>query len=154
MKPALLRAGLVAAVALALIAVNLSIVAKESIKTQGERIFLALAPVDPRSLMQGDYMALRFELAALIPVEESGSAPLELDERGVATLNPDPRASGGLSIRYRIRNRQVWLGTNAYFFEEGSAARYERARFGIFRVDRKSGEAVLVGLADQDLKTL
>ena len=44
----------------------MSIVAKERIKTNGERIFLALAPVDPRSLMQGDYMALRFEIATHI----------------------------------------------------------------------------------------
>ena len=29
-------------------------------------MFLELAPVDPRSLMQGDYMALNFSLAAKI----------------------------------------------------------------------------------------
>ena len=63
MKPGHIRIGIVAAVALVLIAVNLSIVAKERIKTGGEPIFLELAPVDPRSLMQGDYMALRFAIA-------------------------------------------------------------------------------------------
>jgi uncharacterized membrane-anchored protein len=48
----------------------------------------------------------------------------------------------------------VWLGTNAYFFEEGTAQQYEGARFGEFRVDRESGEAVLVGLADKALKRM
>jgi uncharacterized membrane-anchored protein len=144
---------LIAAAVLVLGAVNWSIFAKERIKTNGERVFLALAPVDPRSLMQGDYMALRFEITNDIPAEAGGSVPVKLDSNGVATVNPDSSAPG-LRIRYRIRNGQVWLGTNAYFFEEGTAQRYENARFGEFRVDRASGEAVLVGLADKDLNSL
>ena len=153
MKPPHLRIGIVAAVALVLIAVNLSIVAKERIRTGGEPIYLELAPVDPRSLMQGDYMALRFAIAQEISTEQSGSAALLVDERRIAKLNPDQNAPG-LRIRYRIRNGQVWLGTNAYFFEEGTARRFERARYGAFRVDLDSGEAVLVGLADEDLAPL
>jgi uncharacterized membrane-anchored protein len=147
------RAALVVAVALVLLAVNLSILAKERIKTSGERIYLELAPVDPRSLMQGDYMALRFEIASAISTENSGSAALLVYDNRLAKLHPDQDAPG-LRIRYRIRNGQVWLGTNAYFFEEGTAAAYERARYGEFRVDRESGEAVLVGLADTDFKDL
>ena len=147
------RALLCIAVVLVLGAVNWSIVAKERIKTQGERIFLALAPVDPRSLMQGDYMALRFEIANNISAVAEGSAPLLLDANGVATLNTNANA-GGLHIRYRVRNGQIWLGTNAYFFEEGAAGRYQRARYGEFRVDHESGEAVLVGLRDKDFQIL
>jgi uncharacterized membrane-anchored protein len=152
-KPWIVRTAIVAALALVLVSVNTSIVAKERIKSQGERIYLELAPVDPRSLMQGDYMALRFEIVNHISTEASGSAALLVDSRGVATLHADQDAPG-LRIRYRIRNDQVWLGTNAYFFEEGTAQRYEGARFGEFRVDRESGEAVLVGLADKDLAAL
>ena len=148
-----LRVLLAVAIVLVLGAVNGSIFAKERIKTRGERIYLELAPVDPRSLMQGDYMALRFALADHIDARESGSAPLVIDDRGVATLNPD-RDAAGLRIRYRIRGARVWLGTNAYFFEEGRAERYAGARYGEFRIDRESGEAVLTGLADQDLNPL
>jgi len=152
-KPWVVRVGTVAALALVLVSVNVSIVAKERIKSQGERIYLELAPVDPRSLMQGDYMALRFEIANHISTEASGSAALQLDARDVATLHADQGAPG-LHIRYRIRNGQVWLGTNAYFFEEGTARRFNGARYGEFRVDRDSGEAVLVGLADKNLAAL
>ena len=153
MKPSLSRALAAAAVALVLVAVNWKIVAKERIKTQGERILLELAPVDPRSLMQGDYMALRFSLARDIASDVAGSVPLSIDANGVATraIHEDPKS---LRIRYRLRNREVWLGTNAYFFEEGTARRYEQARYGEFRVDRATGEAVLTGLRDEKFQPL
>ena len=147
------RALIIVSGVLILGAVNWSIIAKERIKTNGERIYLELAPVDPRSLMQGDYMALRFALATEFEALDSGHAPLLVDGNGVARLNPDP-AKATLHIRYRVRNHQVWLGTNAYFFEEGSADRYTGARYGEFRIDRKSGEAVLVGLRDENFKAL
>src|SRR5688572_16185193 len=153
MKPSLARAVIVGAVLLVLGAVNWSIYSKERIKTQGERIYLELAPVDPRSLMQGDYMALRFALASGLSTQAGGSAPVAVDEHGVATL-VGGGGTASLRIRYRVRNGQVWLGTNAYFFEEGTAARYEAARYGEFRVDRQTGEAVLVALRDKDFKAL
>ena len=149
MKPVFTRLAMVGAAVLVLAAVNVSIVAKERIKTTGERIYLALAPVDPRSLMQGDYMALRFELARNLPTGQGGYATLRVEPNGVATLNTEPNAQG-LRIRYRIRNGEPWIGTNAYFFEEGTAERYAGARYGEFRVDRDSGEAVLVGLTGDD----
>ena len=40
--------------------INFSIYSKEQHLKQGDTVYLKLAPVDPRSLMQGDYMALRF----------------------------------------------------------------------------------------------
>jgi len=151
MMPLVKRIAIGAAALLVLAAVNLSIVAKENIKTHGERIYLALAPVDPRSLMQGDYMALRFALANQIDTATSGSVGVIVAPNGVATFNPD-QAAPGLRIRYRIRNEQAWLGTNAYFFEEGTSERYAGATYGEFRVDRDSGEAVLVALTGDDLK--
>jgi uncharacterized membrane-anchored protein len=141
-------------------AVDYSILAKEDIKANGEVVYLDLAPVDPRSLMQGDYMTLRFRLAQEIqgalqaPREgEQRLADIRLDDRRVASL-ARPGAPATHKIRYRIRGDAVWLGTNAFFFEEGSDQRYARARFGEFRLDRDSGEAVLVGLRDAALRPL
>src|SRR5690606_4235060 len=45
------------------IVVNAGIYQREQILAHGKSVILALAPVDPRSLMQGDYMALRFQVA-------------------------------------------------------------------------------------------
>ena len=149
-------------------ALNFSIVGKERIKTEGEIVYLQLAPLDPRALMQGDYMALRFALVQQVDKtlgrDAAGgvSAAREGEVRfaGVV-LAPDRIAAladastpAMLKLRYRIRNGQVWLGTNAFFFQEGDAQRFSNARYGEFRVDRDSGEAVLVGLRDAALKPL
>ncbi len=144
--------------------VNVAIFGKERIKRSGEVVYLPLAPVDPRSLMQGDYMALRFALAGEIErrneadkqVQRHGDMPLAaltLDDRRIATLTGDA-AAASIKLRYRIRGGHVWLGTNAFFFEEGTAERFSGARYGEFRVDRESGEAVLVGLRNDKLAAL
>lgn len=160
MGSTLTRAITALGVFLVLAAVNHAIRAKEQIISTGEPIYLALAPVDPRSLMQGDYMALRFQLADEIEQtrRRDGPAidrrvPIVLDQRRVARLAKEGAASD-LFIRYRLHNRRVWLGTNAYFFAEGTADRFTGARFGEFRLDRASGEAVLVGLRDEQMKAL
>ena len=149
---------------LVLAAVNFAIFGKERIRRDGEVVYLSLAPVDPRSLMQGDYMALRFALAQQIEsADKQGDhaaregevryADVTFDASRIATLAP-PAASGKLKLRYRIREGRVWLGTNAFFFEEGTADRFSHARYGEFRVDPTTGEAVLVGLRGEKLEAL
>jgi uncharacterized membrane-anchored protein len=149
-------------------ALNFAIFGKERIKSGGELAYLPLAPVDPRSLMQGDYMALRFTLVQALEQGLNGDGAARAAREGevrwadvvlaadhVATLaEPGSPAAPRFRFRFRIRNGHVWLGTNAFFFQEGDAARFAAARFGEFRVDRSSGEAVLVGLRDANLKAL
>ncbi len=163
MSPSVTRGLVVLGTLLVFAGVNYSIYGKERIRREGQVVLLALAPVDPRSLMQGDYMALRFAIANDLETatrdnldrydDDGRSVGIRLDERGVAQL-VDAGSSSELRVRYRIRNGRVWVGTNAYFFEEGTARRYEPARFGEFRLDRDSGEAVLVGMRDENLKPL
>ena len=151
------RTLIVVGLALVLGAVDAAILRKEHVKREGEVVYLELAPRDPRSLMQGDYMALEFSLARQVGTgavaQPEGFIPVTLDERRVAHLAAAGDTSP-LRIQYRIRKGRPWLGTNAFFFEEGSGGRYQQARFGEFRVDRESGEAILVGLRDKELKAL
>ncbi len=138
-------------------AVNWQIAGKERLRAGGQAVYLDLAPVDPRSLMQGDYMALNFRLAQSISGQKplrDGAAVLKLDERGAGEFvrldTGAPLGPGEVRFRFRIRNDAVWLGTNAFFFHEGEAERYRGARFGEFRVNEE-GDAMLVGLRDKDL---
>jgi len=149
---------LVSALAI-LTAINLAIASKESILRDGRRIYLRLAPVDPRSLMQGDYMDLRYEIARRVEGDGPG------DGRIVLLIGPDDVASwdgfpgpGPLKpdqqlLRYRRRSGRLRFGAESYFFQEGYAGHYQPARYGELRVD-PSGECVLVGLADENLKPL
>lgn len=140
--------------------VNVSIVRRERLLEEGRVVLLELAPVDPRSLMQGDYMALRFQVmdAAGQP-KEDGRFVIALDGRGVGSFvrrhdpEGEPPAGNEILLRYRVRNGEVKLATNAFFFQEGEAERFETARYGEFRVGA-DGEAILTGLRDADLRKL
>ena len=146
-----------------LVAVNVGIAGRERLVEQGRVVLLELAPVDPRSLMQGGYMALRFRAAegartgAEVLQFADGKLVLGVDARNVGTFRRldagTPLAEDEVLLRYRIRNGQVKLATNAYFFEEGRADDYAKARYGEFRV-AQDGDAILTGLRDANLAPL
>ena len=145
---------------ISLVLVNFSIAGKERLLRDGKVVYLELAPVDPRSLMQGDYMALRFKLAESVPARDAasdGHVVAALDARGIATYrrihDGKPVEANEVLLRYRLRNSQLKFATNAFFFEEGSGARYEQARYGELRV-APDGELLLTGLRGKDLRKL
>ena len=153
---------LIAGVAILVLA-NHSIYSRERLIAEGRIALLELAPVDPRSLMQGDYMALSFrasnEAFGRRAHEDiaDGHIVLQLDERGVAKFkrmdDGTSLAADELRIRYRVREGQVKFATNAYFFQEGHAKYYERARYGEFRV-APDGECLLTGMRGAKLERL
>ncbi len=156
-------AWLVAGAALVFGAVNWDVRGKEQVIAEGQRILVPLAPVDPRSLMQGDYMALNFSLPA--EVREAGEQSLGATLKVVANVDgqgraevvrlagADEAAAGAAAAEQQIvlplkRLKGRWtLVTDAFFFPEGQGDRYAQARFGDFRV-LPDGRALLVGLAD------
>jgi len=136
---------------------------KEAILRDGRVVFLRHAPVDPRSLMQGDYMRLRYRIRSEVrhdlrwPETSGGALVLRLDERHVGRFlrihAGEPLAEGEILLRYRRRRGGLRIGAESYLFQEGHAARYERAAYSELRV-APSGECILVGLRDADLKPL
>lgn len=149
---------------LMLAAVNWCIYQREQLLKDGRVVLLELTPVDPRSLMQGDYMALRFKVADQVfdrgrtkAAAADGRIVVKLDERGVASFlrrdGGEPLGSGEVALCYRIRNEQVKFATNAFFFQEGHAGDYQGARYGEFRV-APSGELLLTHLRDEKLVRL
>ncbi|MEO5816927.1 MAG: GDYXXLXY domain-containing protein [Gemmatimonadaceae bacterium] len=152
MKRVLVAVGL----ALALSAPNYAIWQKERLLASGTPMLLALAPVDPRSLMQGDYMRLDYAVVRSLTEGKDwprdGRLVVTLDSSGVARFvrRDAPNialATGERLLRYRRRGTRISVGSNAFHFQEGDAARYARARFGELRVDAQ-GTSVLVGLRD------
>lgn len=145
--------------------VNTGIWQNESLIAHGQPVFVELAPVDPRSLMQGDYMRLNFRLPG--DVLRDSEAPLrwqrprvvgQRDPRGVATFlrayqEGAPLASDEFVVELTAKNGRWMLVTDAWFFKEGDAKRWEAAKFGEFRV-AASGKALLVGLSDAHLHAI
>ncbi len=162
-RAALALGGLVFALGLA----NTTILQRERLIAHGQEVVLALAPVDPRSLMQGDYMRLEFMLAREIAERihtAPGNAPqgdgyaiLSLLPGNEARLlrlqdTPDALAPGEIALHYR-NDGEIRIVTNAWFFEEGQADHFAASRFGVLRVDPK-GRALLIEMRDQALKPL
>ncbi len=140
--------------------VNWDVRSKEQVIAYGQRILVPLVPVDPRSLMQGDYMALNFSLPQKVTEGlENVLAPVKrvrasVDAQGVATVlslvegNAQPGPGEVILPLKQLKGRWV-LVTDAYFFPEGQGAHFAPAKFGDFRV-LPDGRALLVGLADSE----
>ena len=145
---------------------TLNIIKYESHLATGDTILLALAPVDPRGFMQGDYMTLSYALenevfAALdtdsgsYPTNEQGYIIVTVDKNNVGqfsrlvTAMPDPLSANEKAIYYRLRSGTLKLATNAFFFQEGHAEAFEAAEYGLFRVNDK-GEPLLTHMVDEN----
>ena len=145
--------------------INWSIVAKEKTLKNGRLVLLELAPVDPRSLIQGDYMSLRYSIAE-IPYKT------KISKRGYCIINEDPKHAAKFvrfqdkieplkpnefAIKYFSSGNygftNVHLGAESYFFEEGQGEKFDKARYGGLKIDN-DGNSVLIGLYDQDYKLI
>ncbi len=158
--------GILAGSLATLLAINLGIWQKEDLISRGKPMYLALAPVDPRSLMQGDYMQLRFAMlpSRHLPPPEAmmGRRPqlvIKLDARNVATVlrehDPDrhPLATDETLLELSPKNGDWVVVTDAWYFKEGEGERWQRAKYGEFRV-LPDGKALLVGMADESLRPI
>lgn len=150
-----------------LLVANSTIWQNETLIRDGRPVFVALTPVDPRSLMQGDYMTLRFQLNQAAPDTPHADAPshtsgpahmvFKLDARGLATAlrqhQGEALQADELVMRLTRRHDDWLLVTDAFHFKEGEAERWANARFGEFRVNAH-GRALLVGLRGAQLEPL
>lgn len=143
---------------------TLAIWQKQDLIERGEPVFVELAPVDPRSLMQGDFMRLNFRL----PIELSGVPPslagerpkvvARRDARGVASVlrlarRDEALAAGEFLFELTPKGGGWMLVSDAWFFPEGEAERWALAKYGEFRV-LPDGRALLVGMADEKLQPI
>jgi uncharacterized membrane-anchored protein len=145
-----------------------SVLQKEKLLAEGQSVLLPLGPRDPRSLIQGDYMVLVYQLedemaehhGSFSAIDRHGRLVVSVDEAGVGHFTRlDPGGdlgAGELRLEYRIRDGwrgRVRVGAESFFFEEGTASLYDRARFGELVVG-DDGKVVLVGLRDEHKRPL
>ena len=148
----------------------------------GKEILLELAPVDPLSLLQGQYMIINFALEReeievkdqevnsdriRINHNESARIVLRYNESGVASFNrfEDGQLLASNEIFFKIKARRHWrdngskysyridVEQESFLFKENTEKKYEAAKYGVFKVG-PDGDFVLVDLADKDLNKL
>jgi len=144
-----------------------SVIQKENTLKEGKLVLLRLAPVDPRSLMQGDYMRLNYEISRL-PINydrddlpKRGYCVVKTDSAGVVIADDvrfqaekTPLNEGEQLVKYFSRTGwSVNIGAESFFFQEGQAAKFEQAKYGGIMVD-KEGNSILVGLYDEELNRI
>jgi len=144
---------------------GLAIWQKERLIAEGRPAFVELAPVDPRSLMQGDFMRLAYAMPAPVQAAlertETTARPrvaAQRDARDVLRVTRllapgEAPGAGEEAIELSPKDGRWVIVTDAWFFREGEAARWEQARYGEFRL-LPDGRALLVGLRGAGLQPL
>ncbi|OOF56900.1 GDYXXLXY domain-containing protein [Rodentibacter myodis] len=151
----------------------------EDVLATGKAVVLKIAPVDPRSIMQGDYMSLNYAILTNIstqlhisrndedvPINDKKAhqkrvyALVHLDGQGIATLC---RVEDRIPTDFYDCAPEVYLPVNnvgwfpqlpsqEYFFAEGKGQYYAQAKYAEYRF--KDGILLLARLLDKDLKGL
>ena len=74
--------------------------------------------------------------------------------RLLPVLSTCPQGSPNqVKMAYKIRYGRNYLATHAFYFQEGTASEYEKAKYGEFRV-ATNGELLLNNLRDESLAIL
>ena len=175
--------GLVGVFVIALLgAVNYKVQQFEDVLATGKPVVLKIAPADPRSLMQGDYMVLDY--AILSELQQSQFSPesnesnettgidelspsgkkayilVHLDKNHVATFceaqSETPtdfkHCTPNVYLPVRYKYWSPKLPSQEYFFAEGKERYYAQAEYAEYRF--KNGVLLLARLLDQDLNPL
>ncbi|OTG93844.1 GDYXXLXY domain-containing protein [Acinetobacter sp. ANC 3832] len=142
-----------------------------------QSIYIQLKPVDPRSLIQGDYMQLNYELFfaphnsdqvdlvfsgghfdELIQNKPKVTTFVELDERKRVIHTSFTQLTENHTEKLVLRNpdnryTSLYPASQSFLFAEGLAECYAQAQYAEFKVDRE-GNAILAALKGQNLQDL
>jgi uncharacterized membrane-anchored protein len=140
-------------------------VTSERLLTTGTSIKLEIVPIDPRSMLQGDYVTLSYSIstppesvaAELEPRQSMSKIKVVLspDERGVYVFNRFYKSGETLADNEIVINGQpsgwrlIYYGIETYFVPEGTGMDVEsNARFAYIRVSA-NGDALLERLTKE-----
>lgn len=154
-----MRAKLIVLLIFVISTLNYGVYQKEHVRRYGDKILLKTVPSDPRSLMQGDYMVLQYELSRTIKIPESyngkdGYIVVRPNEYNVAEFvrfysSGEALSDGEKLLFFRNKRNHVGIFPDTFLFQEGHGRIYSAAKYAIFMIDNL-GNQLLVGLADVD----
>jgi len=136
---------------------------KEALLRHGQTVYLALAPLDPRSIMQGDYMALNYEITNQLNHDRFDSTKSQYTDSGTVVIHTDGQnvgkfirydqggalAPGEYRLKFHHADWRAVIGAESYFIPEGSGPSFEHAVYGELKLE-PDGTPLLVALCDKD----
>jgi uncharacterized membrane-anchored protein len=152
--------GVTAIVLAQLLVLSAQIGRSEAILSSGQTIYLELLPRDPRSLLQGDYVELRYAIAeppASLPEFNAlregakiavvlGRSPSGASEFKRLYAGNEPLSPGEAVMNGKWRGSRIEYGIETYFVPEGTGTETQlTAKYAEIRLAR-DGNAILVAL--------
>lgn len=155
--------------ALSSIVIFTSIIVKNEYHlNNAQSVYVSLQPVDPRSILQGDYMALNYDLGLEDVYEEQidnqaqvkSYVQLDSQNRVIKTRFDTQQIVGQLSkpVPLILKNPdnlldRLYPAANSFLFAEGLEPCYRNAQYAHLSVTA-NGQTLLLGLVDENLKSL
>lgn len=116
-------------------------VIKEEKNLKKATFYIKTVPVDPRSLIQGDYMVLNYDIAASARMEigniRKGYIRIKINDLKIAEfIRIDeeylPPSNNEISIQFQKNGSNIDIGVNSYLFQEGTGNKFQKAQY-LFR---------------------
>ncbi|HBD93736.1 MAG: hypothetical protein A2015_12625 [Spirochaetes bacterium GWF1_31_7] len=131
---------------------------QENRLNDGELITIEILPVDPRSLMQGDYVVLRYDISFIDGINQiTAGSKINIivipDAKDIyrfsrVAQNDEKLQANEVLISGEIKGDQIFYGIESYFVEENTGLEIERtAKHALVRV-HKDGKAKLIKLIE------
>ena len=147
-----------------LTSVNMKMMQYNAVLNEGESVILEIEPIDPRSLLQGDYMVLNYTI--LNNIERQDDFPkkfyalIQRNEQGIVDIcrmsDTVPTDFSGCApnvyLPLKTDGWQTRLPSQDYFFPSGKEKYYSTAAYAEYRF--KDGVLLLARLLDEHLKPL
>lgn len=146
---------------LLMIAFGYSVV-KEERNLKQKTFYIKTAPIDPRSLIQGDYMILNYDITESARGEarnlRKGYIRVRLNNLKAAEFMKVskeylPSSDNELSIQFHQNDSTIDIGVNSYLFQEGAGNRFQRAQYAEV-IELKNGKLRLKHLLDKDFNII
>lgn len=110
-------------------------VIKEEKNLKKATFYIKTVPVDPRSLIQGDYMVLNYDIAESARMEigniRKGYIRIKINDLKIAEfIRIDeeylPPSNNEISIQFQKNGSNIDIGVNSYLFQEGTGNKFQK----------------------------
>ena len=133
-------------------------VIKEEKNLKKATFYIKTVPVDPRSLIQGDYMVLNYDIAESARMEigniRKGYIRIKINDLKIAEfIRIDeeylPPSNNEISIQFQKNGSNIDIGVNSYLFQEGTGNKFQKAQYAEV-IELKNGKLRLRNLLDKN----